>query len=83
MKRNLGVVLVSLALLAVGCSRVGSRTDAQVASDVQNKINGDSNVPGQTTQHQCQCRNGNPYRHAWPVTQRATRPPMTRRRWKA
>ena len=45
MKRNLGVVLVSLALLAVGCSRVGSRTDAQVASDVQNKINGDSNVP--------------------------------------
>ncbi|MBZ5505782.1 MAG: BON domain-containing protein [Acidobacteriia bacterium] len=45
MKRNLWVVLVSLALLAVGCSRVGSRTDAQVASDVQNKINGDSNVP--------------------------------------
>lgn len=45
MKRNLWVVLVSLALLAVGCSRLGSRTDAQVASDVQNKINGDSNVP--------------------------------------
>jgi hypothetical protein len=45
MKRNLWVVLVSLALIAVGCSRLGSRTDAQVASDVQNKINGDSNVP--------------------------------------
>src|SRR5678815_5406183 len=45
MKRNLWVVLVSLALFAVGCSRLGSRTDAQVASDVQNKINGDSNIP--------------------------------------
>src|SRR4029077_4019003 len=45
MKRNLGVVLVSLALLAVGCSRIGARPDAQVASDVQNKINGDSNIP--------------------------------------
>jgi hypothetical protein len=44
-KSNLWVVLVSLALLAVGCSRLGSRPDAQVASDVQNKINGDSNVP--------------------------------------
>src|SRR5260221_14720756 len=45
MKRNVWVVLVSLALLAVGCSRLGSRSDAQVASDVQNKINGDSNIP--------------------------------------
>jgi BON domain len=45
MKRNLWVVLVALSLLAVGCSRVGSRTDAQVASDVQNKLNGDSNIP--------------------------------------
>ena len=45
MKRNLWVVLVSLALLAVGCSRIGTRPDAQVASDVQNKINGDSNIP--------------------------------------
>src|SRR5689334_23760488 len=45
MKRNLWVVLVTLTLLAVGCSRVGSRSDAQVASDVQNKINGDNNVP--------------------------------------
>jgi len=45
MKRNLWVVLVSLAMLAVGCSRIGTRPDAQVASDVQNKINGDSNIP--------------------------------------
>ena len=45
MKRNLWVVLVSLAMLAVGCSRIGTHPDAQVASDVQNKINGDSNVP--------------------------------------
>ncbi len=44
-KSNFLVVLVSLALLAVGCSRLGSRSDAQVASDVQNKINGDSSVP--------------------------------------
>jgi len=44
MKRNLSVVLIAIALLA-GCSRVGSRPDAQVASDVQNKINGDSSIP--------------------------------------
>jgi hypothetical protein len=44
MKRNLSVVLIAMALLA-GCSRIGSRTDAQVASDVQNKINGDSSIP--------------------------------------
>jgi hypothetical protein len=45
MKRNLSVVLIAIALLAAGCSRVGSRTDAQVASDVQNKINGDGSIP--------------------------------------
>ena len=46
MKRNLfSVVLIAMALLAVSCSRVGSRTDAQVASDVQNKINGDNSIP--------------------------------------
>jgi hypothetical protein len=45
MKRNLSVVLIGMLLLAVSCSRVGSRTDAQVASDVQNKINGDSSIP--------------------------------------
>ena len=46
MKRNLSVVLVAIALLAASCSRVSSRPDAQVASDVQNKINGDGSVPG-------------------------------------
>src|ERR1051325_5492178 len=45
MKRNLWVVLVSLALFAVGCSRMGSRPDAQVASDVQGKISADGTVP--------------------------------------
>ena len=41
------VVVLSLALIAAGCSRVGSgsRTDQQIASDVQNKINGDNTVP--------------------------------------
>ncbi len=45
MKRNLSVVLIAMALLAASCSRIGSRPDAQVASDVQNKINGDSSIP--------------------------------------
>jgi hypothetical protein len=45
MKRNLWVVLVSVVLFAVGCSHGGSRPDAQVASDVQNKINADSAIP--------------------------------------
>ena len=45
MKRNLWVVLVSLGLFAVGCSRVSNPTDAQVASGVKDKINADSNVP--------------------------------------
>jgi hypothetical protein len=45
MKRNLWMILFSLALLAVGCSRVGDRTDAQVASEVTDKIKADSNVP--------------------------------------
>ena len=44
MKKNFWVVLISLALLAAGCSK-GSHSDAQIASDVQNKINGDSNIP--------------------------------------
>src|SRR5262245_58439469 len=43
MKRNLWVVLISLALIAAGCSR--SHSDAQIASDVQNKVNGDNNIP--------------------------------------
>ena len=42
-RHSLWVVLACLAILA-GCSRAG-RTDAQIASDVQNKINSDSTVP--------------------------------------
>jgi len=44
-KSNLWVVLISLVMIAAGCSRVGNRSDDQVASDVQNKINGDASVP--------------------------------------
>jgi hypothetical protein len=47
MRRYLGLTLVSLVLIAAGCNRVGTsgRTDAQIASDIQNKINTDNNVP--------------------------------------
>jgi outer membrane biosynthesis protein TonB len=47
MKRYLSVVLVSVALFAVGCTRlgIGGHTDTQVTADVQSKITGDSNVP--------------------------------------
>ncbi|HYX51804.1 MAG TPA: BON domain-containing protein [Candidatus Limnocylindrales bacterium] len=41
----LGFVLGSLALLGAGCSRNTSRPDAQIAQDVQSKINTDSAVP--------------------------------------
>ena len=44
-KRSLSVVLVSAALLAAGCSRMGTHTDAQVASDVQTKLNSDNAIP--------------------------------------
>src|SRR5258707_13266089 len=46
-RKSLWVVLAFLALLAVGCSRMGSsgRSDLQVATDVQNKINSDGSVP--------------------------------------
>jgi len=41
------VGIVSLALFAAGCSHLGmgGRTDQQIASDVQNKINADSSFP--------------------------------------
>ena len=46
MRRYLGLTLAFLVLVAAGCNRVGSgRTDAQIASDVQNKINTDNNLP--------------------------------------
>ena len=45
MKRNLWVVLFSLGLFAVGCSHVSAPTDAQIASEVKDKITADNNVP--------------------------------------
>ncbi len=45
MRRYLWVALISLTLVALGCNRMGSRSDSQIASDVQNKIFSDSNVP--------------------------------------
>jgi hypothetical protein len=40
-RRLSGTILISLALLTAGCSR----SDQQVAAEVQNKINGDSSFP--------------------------------------
>jgi hypothetical protein len=46
MRRYLGLTLASLVLIAAGCNRTpAGRTDAQLASDVQNKINTDNNLP--------------------------------------
>lgn len=45
LKRYFWLFVASLALVALGCNRVGSRSDSQVASDVQNKIFADSSVP--------------------------------------
>lgn len=45
MKRSLWVVLVTAALVTAGCSRMGTHTDAQVASDVQTKLNSDNAIP--------------------------------------
>jgi hypothetical protein len=43
----LGVLLASLAFVALGCNRsgMGARSDSQIATDVQNKINADNSVP--------------------------------------
>lgn len=43
MRRYLWMGTIALALIAAGCSR--GRTDTQVASDVQTKINADNTVP--------------------------------------
>lgn len=43
MIRYFSVILVGLSLLAAGCSH--GRTDAQLAADVQNKINSDTSFP--------------------------------------
>ncbi|HST77044.1 MAG TPA: BON domain-containing protein [Verrucomicrobiae bacterium] len=46
MRRYLGLTLASLVLLVAGCNHTpAARTDAQIASDVQNKINSDNNLP--------------------------------------
>lgn len=44
-RRNLGITLVCLALVALGCNKNSGRSDSQIASDIQNKIFSDSNVP--------------------------------------
>ncbi len=44
-RRYFWVFLVSLALVALGCNRAGSRSDSQVATDVQGKILSDRAVP--------------------------------------
>lgn len=46
MRRYLGLTLASLLLIAAGCNHATpARSDAQIASDVQNKINADNNLP--------------------------------------
>jgi BON domain len=45
LRRYLWAGLLSLTLIAVGCNKLGGRADSQIASDVQNKIFSDSNVP--------------------------------------
>ena len=45
MRRYLWLSLISLALVSVGCSRFSARTDSQIATDVQGKINGDNSLP--------------------------------------
>jgi len=46
-RRYLWVALAALSLFALGCSKIGigSKSDAQIASDIQTKILADSNVP--------------------------------------
>lgn len=45
MRRHLLVALGCLALVALGCNKSSSRSDSQIASDIQNKIFSDNNVP--------------------------------------
>lgn len=45
LRRYFWIGLVSLALAAVGCNRMGSRSDSQIATDIQNKVISDGNVP--------------------------------------
>lgn len=45
LRRYFWIGLVSLGLAAMGCNRMGSRSDSQIATDIQNKVVSDSNVP--------------------------------------
>jgi hypothetical protein len=45
MKNYVCLILISLMLLVTSCTRSSGRTDLQVATDVQNKINGDTSFP--------------------------------------
>jgi hypothetical protein len=45
MRRYLWAGVVSLALVALGCNRTSGRSDSQIASDVQNKVFSDNNLP--------------------------------------
>lgn len=44
-RRHFWVALVCLALVALGCNKSSSRSDSQIASDIQNKIFSDNSVP--------------------------------------
>lgn len=45
LRRYLWAGLLVLALAAMGCNKMGGRSDSQIASDVQGKIFSDGNVP--------------------------------------
>ncbi|HKD45953.1 MAG TPA: BON domain-containing protein [Candidatus Angelobacter sp.] len=45
MKKYLCPIVIAATVLAGGCSRSGGRTDQEIATDVQNKINADTSFP--------------------------------------
>jgi hypothetical protein len=45
MRNSFCLMLITSMLLAVSCTHLGGRTDQQVATDVQNKINADTSFP--------------------------------------
>ena len=45
MRRHLWVAVLCPALVAMGCNKSSGRSDSQIASDIQNKIFSDNNVP--------------------------------------
>ena len=60
MRNKAGVALIAIPLLALGlgpaCSRTSARTDSQIATEVQNKVYGDSAI--QSRQIDVQAANG-------------------------